>query len=193
MDIVKNDNIGPAYKLVNCQSGKVVKGLIAGDRLKVAEEDNLPLQIRLPSQLQRVQAASQAQAEADKRNTGSQAELATQAENSTQQNIQRDIIRPNSKRYGQPAAKQQCGTQVESAVADRTFTQQQQQLRLHPQLHSGRQGQSPIIHSGTQQQDQLQPAHSGKQKQPVSTDTVSGHELLSKIPSFSQTLSVHTP
>ena len=53
MDIVQKDNIGPAYKLVCCQSGRPVKGLLAGDRLKIAEEDALPLKVRLPSQLQR--------------------------------------------------------------------------------------------------------------------------------------------
>ena len=50
VDIAKDDNIRPAYKLVCCQSGKAVKGLVVGDRLKVAEKDILPLQMDLPTE-----------------------------------------------------------------------------------------------------------------------------------------------
>ena len=89
VDIVQKDNIGSAYKLVCCQSGRPVKGLVAGDRLKIAEEDALPLKVRLPSQLQRT-----AEAEVVSVPSARQAQIVTQHGNIVPHALQQQSSRP---------------------------------------------------------------------------------------------------
>ena len=108
VDIVQKDNIGPAYKLVSCQSGRPVKGLVAGDRLKIAAEDALSLRVRLPSQLQR-----KAEAEIVSVPNACQAQVQTQDKN----NLPRSV------------------GQTESSLADGVLQQQKRQpaFGLHDQ------------------------------------------------------------
>jgi len=48
-DVVKGrDNIGPAYRLIAADSGKSLKRLVSGDRLKKFSADRTDLTARLP-------------------------------------------------------------------------------------------------------------------------------------------------
>ena len=51
VDICAKDGIGPAYRLVECETGKTLRRLIAGDRLKPYMAERLVLRARLPSRI----------------------------------------------------------------------------------------------------------------------------------------------
>ena len=51
VDICAKDGIGPAYRLVECESGKTLRRLISGDRLKPYLAERLELEARLPSRI----------------------------------------------------------------------------------------------------------------------------------------------
>ena len=54
VDIRAKDGIGPAYRLVECESGKTLRRLISGDRLKPYLAERLELEARLPSRIPRM-------------------------------------------------------------------------------------------------------------------------------------------
>jgi len=59
VDICAKDGIGPAYRLVECESGKTLRRLISGDRLKPYLAERLELEARLPSRIPRIPRAGQ--------------------------------------------------------------------------------------------------------------------------------------